>query len=288
MTIVVLAAVTAVAGIAGWLVARRLPDTEIAAPTLEPRSIAREVAAHALLRRVLRRDPRADVTTAALLVVALVLVVVVAASLSAIWLMIRAEAGLALGDDPVARWAADNAEPWSSDVLGQVSRLGGTGAVVIFSLVVAAIGFRRQPTLAVPLFILLTAGGQFALSNAIKWSVDRARPDLLQLTGHAGTSFPSGHATAAAATYACFALVLGRGRSRRARAALVAMATGITAAVGATRVFLGVHWLTDVIAGTLLGWAWFAVCSIAFGGRILRFGAPIDVAEAAAHRLVER
>ena len=39
---------------------------------------------------------------------------------------------------------------------------------------------------------------------------------------------------------------------------------------------LDVHWLSDVIAGVLLGWGWFAVCSIAFGGRLLRFGAPAE------------
>ena len=44
----------------------------------------------------------------------------------------------------------------------------------------------------------------------------------------------------------------------------------------ASRVLLDVHWLSDVIAGLFLGWAWFAVCAIAFGGRLLRFGAEAE------------
>ena len=68
------------------------------------------------------------------------------------------------------------------------------------------------------------------------------------------------------------------GARRPARAVLAGLAAGIAVAVAASRVLLDVHWLSDVIAGLALGWAWFAVCGIAFGGRILRFGAGAQVA----------
>jgi membrane-associated phospholipid phosphatase len=59
---------------------------------------------------------------------------------------------------------------------------------------------------------------------------------------------------------------------------LAGIAVGVAVAVAATRVLLDVHWLSDVIAGLALGWGWFAVCAIAFGGRILRFGAAAETA----------
>ena len=96
--------------------------------------------------------------------------------------------------------------------------------------------------------------------------------------GRTGTSVPSGHTTAAAATYLAVALVLGIGSSPRARAALGGAAVSIAVAVGCTRVLLGVHWFSDVVAGLVIGWSWFGICAVAFGGRLLRFGAAGEVA----------
>ena len=51
-------------------------------------------------------------------------------------------------------------------------------------------------------------------------------------------------------------------------------AVGLALAVAASRVLLDVHWLSDVVAGVLLGWAWFSLCAIVFGSRVLRVRAP--------------
>jgi undecaprenyl-diphosphatase len=121
---------------------------------------------------------------------------------------------------------------------------------------------------------------QLVVTNLVKVSVGRERPDIARLVGVSGFSFPSGHTAASAAVYAAIALVVGRGRDRRTKAILAGVAGGITVAVAMSRVMLGAHWLTDVIAGAALGWACFALCSIAYGGRLLQFGAPVESASA--------
>ena len=129
-------------------------------------------------------------------------------------------------------------------------------------------------------FLAVVLIGQSVLSNGIKELLDRARPTLNQTAHLLGPSFPSGHTATAAAFWAAVALLMGRGRGRRAHGALVGGAIAIAVAVACSRVLLDVHWFSDVIGGLALGWAWFAICGIAFGGP-LPVRRPVEIAERA-------
>ena len=120
------------------------------------------------------------------------------------------------------------------------------------------------------------------LNNGLKMLVDRERPDVLRLVEVSGASFPSGHSAAAAAGAAAVALVVGRDRRRRTRAVLAAVAALVAIAVATSRALLGVHWLTDVVAGVFVGWGWFLLVAVLFGGRLFRLGDPVVKAGATA------
>lgn len=76
-----------------------------------------------------------------------------------------------------------------------------------------------------------------------------------------------GSRRAAAAVWPAIALVLGRGRCRLTKALLAAGAALTAVADASSRALLGVHWLTDIVAGLAIGYAWFVICAVAFGGR---------------------
>ena len=274
-----------VAGAVGGIiaaVAHRWPVIE--APRIAPAKVAEEVDAHPSLWRHLRHhyDPRSE--TGVALIAATGVVAAGAAGVGVLLAMVHEHVGFARWDSAFAHFGADHATAWTTRVLSGVSFwFGSTLGVVLLAAVVLTVEMRRMPARAVPLFLVVTLAGQSAMSNLVKLLVERARPDIMPLSDPAGSSFPSGHTTAAAASMAAFALLLGRGRSRRTKIVLAGIAGGIAAAVACSRVFLGVHWFTDVLAGLALGWGWFALSSIAFGGRLLRFGAPVETAEDVAH-----
>jgi undecaprenyl-diphosphatase len=196
--------------------------------------------------------------------------------------LVRGNATLASIDSSAAAWGHDHATELSTRMLYWVTDLGNWPIVPLVGIPVLLYEWRRAPSrYALPFLVVVFAGDKI-VTNGIKVLVDRARPTLNPIAETLGPSFPSGHASTAASFYAALALILARRRSARVRAALAGAAGGIAVAVASSRVLLDVHWLSDVIAGVLVGWAWFALCAVAFGGRRLDFAEPLERAAAEA------
>lgn len=163
---------------------------------------------------------------------------------------------------------ADLSDPLGPGVVETMMRdltaLGG--AVILVLLIVGAtlaLVFRGQPRSA--LLLLAAVAGAQALSTGTKALFARPRPDLVPHgTDALLASFPSGHSTMAAATYLILAAMLARAEPRRrAKALYIALAAVIVLGVGVSRVYLGVHWPSDVLAGWALGSAWALLCFLA-------------------------
>jgi membrane-associated phospholipid phosphatase len=279
--IVVAIFVGVVTGVLVMLGVRRFPALDPAAPRVAPATMV-EAGATPPVRGFVRTRLDPETVTGLLMTTALVIVLGAAIAIGALLVMAEHNALLARYDLTAARWGATNATKTSTQYLRDVSLLGGTPVMIGVAVTAAIVEFARTRAREVFLFLLVVVGGQVLLTNMTKLVVARPRPDIAQLTGFSGSSFPSGHAATAAATFAAVAFLVGRGRSQWIKAIAAGIALGIAASVATTRVLLGVHWLTDVLAGLALGWGWFALCSIAFGGRILRFGGPVKAARAGA------
>jgi len=278
LILVVLFGSAIVGGLLATLATRRWPAVD---PSRAPAVAAHEAATHPAARRSFLRariDP--DTATGLGLTLALVGIVVGGVVLGVLAFLVRnSDAGITGLDTSAATWGATHASSLTTFVLRVVTQFGATVTITVLVIALAVLEYRRIPSRSMPAYLLAVVIGQLLISNLIKVLVARARPAIDPLAGFTGASFPSGHTTAAASFYAAAALVLGRGRSFRARTIFAGIAAGIAVAVAASRVLLGVHWLTDVVAGLALGWSWFAICSIAFGGRLMRFGAPVEAAQ---------
>lgn len=151
--------------------------------------------------------------------------------------------------------------PWLESAMRDVTALGGW---VVLTLVTTAVagglllaGRRRQA-----LFVVAAIVGAAVLADLIKDVFERPRPDLVPHgVAVSSPSFPSGHATQAAACYLTLGALLARFQPRRRlKAFTIGFAVIITLAVGLSRVYLGVHWPSDVLAGWTLGAAWGLTC----------------------------
>lgn len=142
----------------------------------------------------------------------------------------------------------------------------GSNWFVIFTSVIGALclvksGYRRHAH-----FMLVTIGAGIIFSFLLKMGFDRPRPELVpHITKIYTSSFPSGHAMTSAMSYAVFSYVIASIVKVRAVSRIVWIATVIVVFfVGMSRIFLGVHWATDIIGGWCAGLAWYALCRLAF------------------------
>lgn len=150
---------------------------------------------------------------------------------------------------------------WLTKGLTDITSLGGVTVLALLTVlsVVYLLLIRRKVT---GMFLLISVFGGWMVSNGLKLGVARPRPDLVpHLVAVHDLSFPSGHAMLSAVTYLTLGLLLARMQtSRAARYYFVAIAVLLTLLIGISRVYLGVHFPTDVLGGWSAGAAWACLC----------------------------
>jgi undecaprenyl-diphosphatase len=160
---------------------------------------------------------------------------------------------------------ADRSDPigpaWVEELGRDVTALGGVG-ILSFITVAVVIFLVLQGKHRTAAFVVAAIASGMLLSFALKSGFDRPRPDLVPHGSRVYTaSFPSGHSMMSALVYLTLGTLLARIQPRRRlKVYIVALAVLITLAVGTSRVYLGVHWPTDVLAGWAAGACWAMAC----------------------------
>ncbi len=201
-----------------------------------------------------------------------------------LWLLVQASwSPLAALDGEVAASLneAVSGSPMLVSVLTAVTDLGGTGVgVLVMTLATVFLLIRGQRRLAA--FVATAGLGLAVLGPLTKAIVDRARPVVESpvIETPSNASFPSGHSMTAMVAWGALLLVTLPSVRRGARPWLVAATVLVVVAVGVTRLALGVHFVSDVLAGWALGAGWLAVTAAAFRGwqhdRQLHDAVPLD------------
>lgn len=153
---------------------------------------------------------------------------------------------------------------WLEEFGRDVTALGGVGVLAGMTLAAFGLLWLQGKRGRAALVLVSVLGGQ-ALSTLFKLGFDRPRPDLVPHGAMVYTaSFPSGHSMMAAVTYLTLGALIAQSQERRAlRIYIMTLAALVTIAVGVSRVYLGVHWPSDVLAGWAAGAAWATACLVA-------------------------
>lgn len=178
---------------------------------------------------------------------------------------VRSNGWLTGADTAVAQWFVDHRSATLDQLAIAVTTAGGPAETAALGLVVAVILVWRTKRYGPALVLLATVATASIACTLLKLIVARERPpQSIQMMLETDPSFPSGHVTGTASLLLMLALIAGTRRPRAVRMLLLGIAIALAVIVACTRMYLGVHWLTDVGAGALL-----AACAVTLGSYAL-------------------
>ncbi len=140
--------------------------------------------------------------------------------------------------------------------------LGSAVVYIVIGGIVTAVLWGRGERLTAAMVVIVGVGAGL-LAYGLKYAYDRPRPDISPIVGSPLASFPSGHALASTAIYGFFAYLIARRLRWYWRPLIWASYVALTLGISISRIYLGIHWPTDVIGGILAGAVWLAACMLA-------------------------
>jgi undecaprenyl-diphosphatase len=152
---------------------------------------------------------------------------------------------------------------WLSHAVGDITALGGVTVLSLMTIMILGYLLLAR-RLHIAIFTFVAVVGGWLLSAALKLGIARPRPDIVpHLVEVSDLSFPSGHAMLSAVTYLTLGALLSRAESSRiTRLYTIGVAIFLTLIVGLSRIYLGVHYPTDVLGGWCAGASWALICWI--------------------------
>lgn len=177
--------------------------------------------------------------------------------------------GIVVADDPVARWLVEQRQPSTTAVMRIVTTAADAWFVVALVVAVTLLLWLRDRPWREVLLLPVACGGAALIVTVIKVAMARPRPMIGEVVATAsGFAFPSGHSAQAVACYGALAWLAAHLTSTRTVTVLAwSSAVVVAVLIGASRLYLGVHWLSDVVGGWLLGAAWLTVAVSAAAAR---------------------